>query len=1064
MKKTTLLLFVCWFLALGRVAAQSGPPRDSVRLYLDNMFANLDPAQVPTPYLEEYGFRFAPLRLFAGTLQDSNRTTATLWRLLYASVLSGNINGPCNLPMLPDLNAALNTQATAGPAIPVLVQRLNYAALRPDAVAAGLLTGQNEQLFDVPGRTQSPYQVRTLFAAAPARSTAPTGDVSFVFAPALHVQSGGGSVAGISLDFGDGRGYLPVTWNQPLAASYGTAGTKRVKVRLTYNNGSIYTEGKTGGANKLQPPLPQYISYESHFDLEVLAPAAGSTGAARYAVDGFVQSFPAVMGSHSGGKVYVRFGGALGSRTRITKPLIVAEGYDLSSVAPAVQSNISIQDFLDDIRVTGGFNLYNALQNESGLNGYDIIYIDYNNGTDDIRRNAALFEEVMRWVNNQKVVDPAISAKQQNVVLGISMGGLVARYGLAEMEKRGNDPTDTRLLLTHDAPHRGANTPLGLQALTRQGAGTLAGQFIRVYNSTGVAVFFPKLALFPILQQADDLLDAPATRQLLLVRATRQLLGPVSSFGYEYNSFVNGDYRTMITPNPGQTFPYAFKATSLGSQCGIGLFAPHTELVRIEGAGYISVFQAGTGLHTEIIVNAMPNGGQVERVSGLRVWQQLNIFGFSRKIYLTRSDYQSPADNPIAWDGLPGGTQRINGQISLTPGMSAGSWGQFPFPVFGYSFNVALANNFCFIPTASALDVPLFDNVTTRSSYISNATTGPSQPLASRFIAQGPDFDPNTGQSTNNFEHPRFPGRQAQWLFNEMESNFAANAQLTCASECSLYPTTPLPITGPDIVCANGSATFTVAPPFGGVTGWSASPAGLVTLPTTTAGATSISVVPASGSSTGLVTLTAQISNGCYSTTASRRVAVGQGFLVIDDNDQSERCAEPTTSFTLTEVVGVQGPFTWQVSQGTIQAGQGTNTITVSGLPAQQYQLLASVTAPSACPGASDVSASGSHFYIVGTPGQYCSMRPAARRAAPTATLYPNPARETVDVHVENADAVHPVTVRLYDGYGRPRAEQTSTGAASVRLATDKLPAGLYFVHILRGKEVLSRQQLRIEK
>ena len=87
------------------------------------------------------------------------------------------------------------------------------------------------------------------------------------------------------------------------------------------------------------------------------------------------------------------------------------------------------------------------------------------------------------------------------------------------------------------------------------------------------------------------------------------------------------------------------------------------------------------------------------------------------------------------------------------------------------------------------------------------------------------------------------------------------------------------------------------------------------------------------------------------------------------------------------------------------------------------------------------------------------------RTAKPTATLYPNPAKEMVDVHIENAaDATHPIIVRLFDSYGRPRVEQTSIGAASVRLTTDKLPAGLYFVHILRGQEVLSRQQLRIEK
>ena len=85
-------------------------------------------------------------------------------------------------------------------------------------------------------------------------------------------------------------------------------------------------------------------------------------------------------------------------------------------------------------------------------------------------------------------------------------------------------------------------------------------------------------------------------------------------------------------------------------------------------------------------------------------------------------------------------------------------------------------------------------------------------------------------------------------------------------------------------------------------------------------------------------------------------------------------------------------------------------------------------------------------------------------RPAPNAALYPNPARETVAVRVDNADAAHPVTVRLFDGHDQPRAEQTSNGATSLQFSTAQLPAGLYFVHILRGRQVLSRQQLQIEK
>ena len=100
---------------------------------------------------------------------------------------------------------------------------------------------------------------------------------------------------------------------------------------------------------------------------------------------------------------------------------------------------------------------------------------------------------------------------------------------------------------------------------------------------------------------------------------------------------------------------------------------------------------------------------------------------------------------------------------------------------------------------------------------------------------------------------------------------------------------------------------------------------------------------------------------------------------------------------------------------------------------------------------------------VGGLPCQNCTG-PRLAPTQPTAALYPNPARETVDVQTTGASAAQPVTVRLFDALGQPRAEQRSTGEAQVRLSTDKLPAGLYFVHILRGKEVISRQQLRIEK
>lgn len=48
-------------------------------------------------------------------------------------------------------------KAAAGAVIFLSVQYLPYARIRPDALQNNLLRVQNEQVYDVAGRTQSPY-------------------------------------------------------------------------------------------------------------------------------------------------------------------------------------------------------------------------------------------------------------------------------------------------------------------------------------------------------------------------------------------------------------------------------------------------------------------------------------------------------------------------------------------------------------------------------------------------------------------------------------------------------------------------------------------------------------------------------------------------------------------------------------------------------------------------------------------------------------------------------------------------------------------------------------------
>lgn len=93
--------------------------------------------------------------------------------------------------------------------------------------------------------------------------------------------------------------------------------------------------------------------------------------------------------------------------------------------------------------------------------GYDLVFVDYYT-MDFVQNNALMLEKVIDRLNTDKV-NNAVGVKEKNVIMGISLGGVLARYTLAKMTKnRGTQSTQTRLLLTMDSPHQGGNVPLGM--------------------------------------------------------------------------------------------------------------------------------------------------------------------------------------------------------------------------------------------------------------------------------------------------------------------------------------------------------------------------------------------------------------------------------------------------------------------------------------------------------------------------------------------------------------------------------------------------------------------------
>jgi triacylglycerol esterase/lipase EstA (alpha/beta hydrolase family) len=84
------------------------------------------------------------------------------------------------------------------------------------------------------------------------------------------------------------------------------------------------------------------------------------------------------------------------------------------------------------------------------------VVLNFTDATDYVQKNAFVVAELIQQVQ-------ALIAPQTTVALvGASMGGLCSRYALAYMESHAI-PHRVRTWIAFDAPHAGADIPLGIQ-------------------------------------------------------------------------------------------------------------------------------------------------------------------------------------------------------------------------------------------------------------------------------------------------------------------------------------------------------------------------------------------------------------------------------------------------------------------------------------------------------------------------------------------------------------------------------------------------------------------------
>jgi hypothetical protein len=150
----------------------------------------------------------------------------------------------------------------------------------------------------------------------------------------------------------------------------------------------------------------------------------------------------------------------LGSDGLFDRPLIVVEGFDpdLTDSSPSYGFGTMNWDAIWDCSDLAYPNTaaMAVLMDSLVTEGFDLVYVDFADGTRPADAQAALLDRVLDLVN-----ETAVSGAN-SVVVGASMGGAIARLALRQRELAGISDCISQFI-TLDTPHQGAYLPIALQ-------------------------------------------------------------------------------------------------------------------------------------------------------------------------------------------------------------------------------------------------------------------------------------------------------------------------------------------------------------------------------------------------------------------------------------------------------------------------------------------------------------------------------------------------------------------------------------------------------------------------
>ncbi len=447
----------------------------------------MDKSQVTTGFLLEYSMSGFSSNKYDGVGNDDDTINNDGKIFVLHNIL---FNSKVNNNAVIDLTDTLFSKAffynLNTNVIPLTFIYQKYNQIRQSALSQGLfkIASDSVGILDVAGTTTSPYDSYELFAFAPFKTTITQFNaIQFTLPADLFYMAG---ITSVDIDFGDGAGFRTIAKGGTASIYYTTEGTKYITARIT-----------TTGGTRIAKSLINYnrpaVYSKPDFKLNFAVPPV-YTSDAQYlgAAAATVQTAGTVIPCGGGSFIDQILCGVMpnanievfnGCDKVFDKPIIIVQGFDPVGdlTLGEMEKRFEAQNF------TATMQAY----------GYDFVFVNFTKNTTYIENNAKVLEAVINWVNQNK------TGTNKSTVIGYSMGGLIARWCLKDMEDRGLQH-NVGNYFSYDAPQQGANIALGMQYLFKE-----------------IARDLPELKWFNVggFRDLSNAFTSPAARQMLVTYA-----------------------------------------------------------------------------------------------------------------------------------------------------------------------------------------------------------------------------------------------------------------------------------------------------------------------------------------------------------------------------------------------------------------------------------------------------------------------------------------------------------------------------------------------------------------